>query len=135
MWFIGVEVDQETIACSRRSHLNAWNSLKRRVLPLLKKILDPPLIQITDESCIMIVYTQCWSQDIKENIWNAISFISHCMYKATNFLIYIYYLIKGYVRSLKKEAALSLGCTKKMVWGHFFVMLNTCLIMHNKYMK
>ena len=45
----------------------------------------PKIIQITDKSCIMIVYTRCWSQDIKENIWNAISFISHSMYKATYF--------------------------------------------------
>ena len=45
----------------------------------------PKIIQITDKSCIMIVYTRCWSQDIKENIWNAISLISHSMYKATYF--------------------------------------------------
>ena len=45
----------------------------------------PKINQITDKSCIIIVYMRCWSQDIKEDVWNAISFISHSMYKATYF--------------------------------------------------
>ena len=28
---------------------------------------------------------RCWSQDIKENIWNAISFISHSVVTRGNF--------------------------------------------------
>ena len=45
----------------------------------------PKIIQITERSCIIIVYTRCCSQEIKEYTWNATSFISHYMYKATYF--------------------------------------------------
>ena len=59
----------------------------------------------------MIVYVRCWSQDIKENIWNVISFILILCIKQHIFNLYILPTLR-IVRSLKWGAALSLGCTK-----------------------
>ena len=53
-------------------------------IPILRFIYSPFLLL---KVAFMSVYTRCWSQDIKENIWNAISLISHSMYKATYFQI------------------------------------------------
>ena len=76
----------QTLESRRYSLPNFWSGEFKGRLTEVGGYSWPKIVRITDKSCIMIVYTRCWSQDIKENIWNAISFISHSLYKATYFL-------------------------------------------------
>ena len=51
----------------------------------------PELVDIcTSKSCIIRMDTRCWGQDIRDDIWNSISFIHNFMYK-TAYSEFIYF--------------------------------------------
>ena len=64
---------------------DVWSREFKGRLTLVGGYSWPKINQITDKSCIIMVYMRCLIQDIKEDVWNAISFISHSMYKTTYF--------------------------------------------------
>ena len=72
----------DTVEVKRYSLQDFWSGEFKGLLTYIGGYFWPKMIQFTDKSCIIIVYTRCWSQDIKEVICNAVSFISHSMYKA-----------------------------------------------------
>ena len=67
---------------------------------VLPKLVDTPglrIVQITDNSCIMIVYTRYWSQDIKENIWNELppTSLTRCIGFVKHMLFYSFVAMKS----------------------------------------